>query len=241
MKKFTVVIMLIFLNLSVFCQIAVELYYSGIEKSTMRDYAGAVADFSKAIQLNPKFAEAYFERGKTNIWGNGVSFQEGILDFNKAIELNPTFSEAYLERASAKFFSNDFMGSIQDFNKVIELVPNAEAYKGRALAKSSLQDFRGAIGDFSKAIELTPSDAFLFLWRGQNKGNLKDYNGAIEDFNEAIGLDPNNAEFYYERGIIKIELSKTVPDQKNSGCLDLSKAGELGYPQAYVAIRLECN
>ena len=41
---------------------------------------------------------------------------------------------------------------------------------------------------------------------------------------------------YYNRGLAKIQLG-----QKDSGCLDLSKAGELGYVEAYEAIKQYCN
>ena len=58
----------------------------------------------------------------------------------------------------------------------------------------------------------------------------------ISDFIKAIEINPNDAEAYYNRGIAKIKLG-----QKDSGCLDLSKAGELGDSQAYEAIKDLCN
>jgi len=41
---------------------------------------------------------------------------------------------------------------------------------------------------------------------------------------------------YYHRGISRIKLGR-----KDSGCLDLSKAGELGYFEAYESIKEFCN
>ena len=41
---------------------------------------------------------------------------------------------------------------------------------------------------------------------------------------------------YYSRGAVKLILK-----QKDSGCLDLSKAGELGNQEAYKLIRSYCN
>jgi len=66
--------------------------------------------------------------------------------------------------------------------------------------------------------------------------HLGDYRGALQDFNKAIELKPDLAEAYGARGLSKIKLG-----QKDSGCLDLSKAGELGAIQAYDTIEQYCQ
>ena len=72
--------------------------------------------------------------------------------------------------------------------------------------------------------------------KGVAKSEKGDVIGALYDYNKAIELDPNDAEAYGGRGLAKIFLG-----QKDSGCLDLSKAGELGDSQAYDAIKEYCN
>jgi hypothetical protein len=73
-------------------------------------------------------------------------------------------------------------------------------------------------------------------YKGVAKGELGDYIGAIQDYNKAIELNPNHADAYYNRGLAKIKLG-----QKDSGCLDPSKAGELGLSQAYDSIKQYCQ
>ena len=51
----------------------------------MKDYRAAIVDYDRAIQLDPKFADAYFNRGLTHIFlGNN---RQGIQDLSKAGEL----------------------------------------------------------------------------------------------------------------------------------------------------------
>jgi len=75
-----------------------------------------------------------------------------------------------------------------------------------------------------------------YINSGNAKTDLKDYNGAITDFTKVIESDPKFVEAYFNRGIAKILLG-----QKHSGCLDLSKAGDLGLVAADEAIKKYCK
>jgi tetratricopeptide (TPR) repeat protein len=112
----------------------------------------------------------------------------------------------------------------------------SEEYFHNGIGKGKLKDFRGAIFDFTKAIELEPNLANSSFNRGYMKGELLDYKGAIVDFTKVIELEPNDVEAYKRRGVAKIMLG-----QKNSGCLDLSEAGQLGNAAAYNLIKRYCN
>ena len=67
----------------------------------------AIKDFNKAIELNPNYSKAYYNRGNTkkdlaNAYNNIDYLEEAIKDYNKAIELNPNNSEAYFNRYISK-------------------------------------------------------------------------------------------------------------------------------------------
>ena len=66
--------------------------------SLFRQLRGEVAieDFSKAIELDPKNADAYHNRG--NVYAKELRYQEAILDYSKAIELEPTIAKYYSRR-----------------------------------------------------------------------------------------------------------------------------------------------
>lgn len=92
--------------------------------------------------------------------------------------------------------------------------------------------FRGR----SKMIQINPAYASAYSVRGSVKLSLEDYRGAIVDYSRVLQIDSKYAEAYYFRGYANIVIGR-----KESGCLDLSKAGELGYQKAYDLIKEYCQ
>ena len=62
------------------------------------DYAGALTDFDRAIELNPAYTDAYGARGAVKY--NAKKYKEAIADFDQAIALNPGYTYAYWNRGS---------------------------------------------------------------------------------------------------------------------------------------------
>ena len=72
--------------------------------------------------------------------------------------------------------------------------------------------------------------------RGFVKFELEDFRGAISDYNICVEINPKEAKAYLNRGIAKGFLGLF-----ESGCLDFSKAGELGSAMAYELIKKYCK
>lgn len=65
--------------------------YAGLYKQYKDDFIGALADFNHALQLNPRNADAYANRGAVReIQGD---FPSAVADYDKVIELRPERSE----------------------------------------------------------------------------------------------------------------------------------------------------
>ena len=97
-----------------------EPYYNrGLEKYNAGDYSGAIADYTKAIDLDPKYHNAYLRRGiaKANLGG----YSGAIADYTKAIELGPGNKSAYRNRGIAKEKSGYLYSACADWRKAAEL------------------------------------------------------------------------------------------------------------------------
>ena len=174
----------------------------GNDKFMQGDYHGAIADYDRAIELNPNYAEACFSRGVAKFIQR--DYRGAIADCDRAIELKPDYVAAYYNRGGAKSALDDERGAKEDYDLAIELDPdNTVAYTLRGGAKSALGDHDGAIADCDRAIELTPDYAYAYISRGDAKSALGDHEGAIADYDRAIELKPDYAEAYYNRGNVK--------------------------------------
>jgi tetratricopeptide (TPR) repeat protein len=185
------------------------------------DLNGAIADFGRAIELDPKLTSAYYHRGIARL--EKGEFDAAIGDLNRAIELSPNTSDYYSDRGLAKLRKDDNDGAIADFTRAVELDPkNALAYRNRALAKNIKKDADGALADYNRAIELDPKNANAFNNRGNIKQAKGDLDGAIADFTSAIGLNDKLAIAYKNRGDAKQAKGDAAGAKE-----DLKRAGEL--------------
>ncbi|MCZ7380032.1 MAG: tetratricopeptide repeat protein [Candidatus Methanoperedens sp.] len=73
-------------------------FIKGYAYYSARKFDKAIEDYNKAIELNPKLAEAYNNRGVVYIYIK--EFDKAIKDYNKAIELDPKYAEAYNNRGA---------------------------------------------------------------------------------------------------------------------------------------------
>ena len=186
-------------------QTSEEYFYRAYEKINLKDYYGAIADYTKAIEINPNFSNAYYNRGLTKY--DLKDYKGAIEDYTKAIEINPNYIQAYNNRGAVKRELKDNYGAIADYTKAIEINPNhSSAYYNRGAVKSELKDNYGAIADYTKAIEINPNFSNAYNNRGKSKAILKNYYGAISDFTKTIEINPNHSHAYYNRGNAKFIL-----------------------------------
>ena len=176
-----------------------DYYNRGCAKLDKGDLEGAIADFDRALELDPTGTNAYINRGTAKHHKHDLN--GAIADYNRAIKLDPKYALAYLNRGLAKTGKDDWDGAILDYNRAIELDPKyALAYFNRGNAKSEKGDLDGGITDLNRAVELNPNDAHSYNNRGLAKLLKHDLDGAIADFNRTIELDQKDEQPYRNRG-----------------------------------------
>jgi len=131
-----------------------------------RDWDGAIADFDRALQFDPKLAQAYDNRGDAKT--ETGDFDGAIADFNRALQLNPKYAKAYDNRGLAKLSRGDLDGAMADFNRALQLNPKlAPAYAGHGSANFLAHNWTAALQGYRRFCELSQrNQAYprLFIW-----------------------------------------------------------------------------
>ena len=86
------------------------------------DVEKAMADYDRAIRLDPKFAIAYNNRGDALMTRGDID--KAIADFSTAIKHDPQNVHAYGNRGWAHQRKRDFARALADYGSAIELAPN---------------------------------------------------------------------------------------------------------------------
>lgn len=128
--------------------------FRGVTNGCKEKWAEAIAEYNKAIEIEPRYAMLYISRG--NIYAHKGRYAKAIFDFTKAIEVNPKDAEAYNNRGNAYANKGQYHPAITDQNRPVEINPRlAIAYVDRGLVHmEQLGNKKKACSDWKTACEL---------------------------------------------------------------------------------------
>jgi tetratricopeptide (TPR) repeat protein len=159
------------------------------------DYnARAIADNTKALQLDPSYFDAYVDRGKVHV--SNRSYDLAIADFSKAIELKPSVAQTYNDRGYPYRARGAYDRAIADFTKAIELDAKfVFAYRNRGEVYAEKGDYDRAIADYDKALQIDSNHGPAYSYRGDALVAKGDYAAAIADYTKAISRYPFASDY----------------------------------------------
>jgi len=173
-------------------------------------YSQSILAATRAIALNPSYADAYFLRGQT--YAEQRELDRAEADFTALTKLEPRNARAYAGRCAIRFEYRDYQGAINDCGKAIQFDASIpRAYNIRGIARRAQNDLQGSLADLSHAVELSPDIENLFQ-RAATLRAMNDYKGAISDFDHAASLYQGNPEVYRARA----EAKRAMGDEKGA-------------------------
>jgi tetratricopeptide (TPR) repeat protein len=184
-------------------------YKRGFSYAAKGDFERAIADYGRAIELDPGNADYWIGRGVTRLRKG----DDAIADFDRAIQLKPDNALAYNNRAAAYSGKRDFGRAVEDYSRAIALNPrDPYFYQHRAQAYRALGEHDRAIADYGVALTLRPDEAIfypegaldparLYYERAASYSAKGDYQRAIDDLTDAIRRKPDFFLAYHDRGL----------------------------------------
>jgi tetratricopeptide (TPR) repeat protein len=133
--------------------------------------------------------------GQTIEHNKKQEFSEKIKNYDQKIQQNSQNPQFWYDRAIFKDSLNDYIGAVQDLNKVVILQENfSKAYFLRGLIKFKQEDYSGSINDFNKLLDLEPNNPKAYFQRGIIRLKVNDLTGACKEFQKAKTLGMKEAE-----------------------------------------------
>jgi tetratricopeptide (TPR) repeat protein len=118
-----------------------------------------MADFSKAVELQPDDGDYYYWRGSAHY--ELKDFPSALADFSKAVELQPDNGDYYYWRGRAHYELKDFSSALVDFSKATELQPDdGYNYAWRGCTHLAMKNKSLAEADFTRVEQLLKNDAW---------------------------------------------------------------------------------
>lgn len=170
---------------------------AGLGRFSQGDFAGAVAEFTNAMKINPKRGSIYLQRGLAYLELD--EFQKALADLNDAYELDKANRLAILVCRGRAFCGlKKYELALLDLNEAIKADPKfVLAYISRADTYLSLQEDEKAFADLEQALNLDPKQARAYFLRARYYKRKNIGKKALEDFSTAVKLDSSFLEKDY--------------------------------------------
>jgi len=209
---------------------------NGIDASIYGDSYLAAGDPKSLTE-----ADRQFIRGLYSV--QSKQFATALQQFDAAVNAAPQgkYSEYYkafyyLNRGVLKAEMIDFISSIENSVQTLTMDDQGTTRARVRDQVSRTYDYSEAIDDMLSADKLLPGVPYIYF----NLGNLyclsSKFVESVDSYTKAIDVFPYMGDAFYNRGLVLIYLK-----DKEKGCIDLSRAGELGVGDAYSVISKYCE
>lgn len=186
-------------------------------------------------------ADRQFIRGLYSV--QSKQFNTALSQFDAAVNADPEgrYSEYYkafyhINRGVLRAEMIDFISSIENSVQTLTMDDQGTTRARVRDQVSRTYDYSEAIDDMLAADKLLPGVPYIYF----NLGNLyclsSRFVESVDNYTKAIDVFPYMGDAYYNRGLVLIYLK-----DKEKGCIDLSRAGELGVGDAYSVIAKYCE
>ena len=111
-------------------------FYRAVANQALENFDDAILDYTKALQINEKMTDAYYNRAKILLSRKDIEnpdINRAISDLEKSLELDPNFVDALYAMAAAQKKIENYSEALKYLDRVLKLSP--DFIHARALKK----------------------------------------------------------------------------------------------------------
>jgi tetratricopeptide (TPR) repeat protein len=181
-------------------------FQSGQSYFDKGQYAEAAIQFTNAVQVDPRFAEAHYKLAQTYL--KLQEWSRASVELNRTLELQPNNYEAHVDLANLLSAARQFQQAQEHVDLLLSQQPNNPlSHIAAANLLAARQDFNAAIPELQKAIALAPNNADPYFGLALLQMQTQQFDAAETNFHKAIQLNPTAmpmqlalAGYYQARG-----------------------------------------
>lgn len=189
----------------------------------------------KSVELWNSNYDAWMALGDMEAqFGSG---SKALTNYQQCARIDSTQPKLFFKLAEVYLKLKRRSEAVTYYSKAIYLDKEyIEAYMGRASVYNDWKNYLDALSDYNTVLNLDKAYHYAYKARGMVKFNDKKFAAAAEDFTRYIIFEETDPTGYYYRGLSRIANSELL-----DGCMDLSKASDMGYDAATKAIKKSCE
>ena len=120
----------------------ISYFYRAVANQALEKYDEAMLDYTKAIQINNKMTDAYYNRANIILSRKDIEnpkIENAVEDLKKALELDEKFIDALFAMAAAYKKLGQYHKALEYLEKLLEIEP--DAIYAKALKKLILEKY----------------------------------------------------------------------------------------------------
>jgi tetratricopeptide (TPR) repeat protein len=162
----------------------------------------AIEDFSKAIELAPDMADAYFDRGaaRASVARESNNLIKAILTQKVTDEAERLVLLAQLDRIGGKDFvpqADALLRGLRSNRDQLDVIMS------QCAGLFATEDAEEAIKDLTRALELAPDNPEAYYQRGLTYALLGQREQALADYEQTCELDPDHEKAFEKRDALR--------------------------------------
>lgn len=215
-------------------------FINTLNELILKDYRFSMVRRNNQNYLNDSIIHSKPQTESINHFLSAIKFSDdrkyslAVKEYEKALAVdadNPIIkNNLAVEKIEMARFIEQFDAEIGTISLISKSTPNKDDVKSKIFSyEEAISLFKNLENDFP-SLEIIP----------YNIGNayflIENLESSIISYTRAINLNASFAEAWYNRG-----LAYLIKGEKQKGCFDISKAGELGINESYSIIQKFCK